>query len=118
MPIKDAAALIAAQIVFAYAFDMLLSWNSGRTYTLGFGPFPVIYSTNLFLRFQDNWFYFQFLMVAVGFLAKAFIRWEKDGRRTHVFNPSSFTLALFGVVLIATRASDITWGEGIATQLL
>lgn len=117
MPIQDAAALIAAQIVFAYAFDIMLSWNSGQTYTLGFGPFPVIYSTNLFLRFQDNWFFLQFLMVAVGFLAKAFIRWDKDGRRTHIFNPSAFTLALFGVVLIATRSSDITWGEGIATQL-
>ena len=117
MPIKDAAALIGAQIVFAYAFDMLLSWSSGRTYTLGFGPFPVIYSTNLFLRFQDNWFYLQFLMVAVGFLAKAFLRWKKDGRITHIFNPSSFPLAVFSLVLIATGMSQITWGEGIATLL-
>lgn len=117
-PIEDAAALIAAQIVFAYAFDMLLSWSMGRTYAVGFGPFPVIYSINLFLRFQDDWFYFQFLMVATGFLAKAFIRWERDGRKTHIFNPSSFPLALFSIVLIAAGASDITWGEGIATQLI
>ena len=118
MPIKDAFALLAAQIVFAYAFDMLLSWTSGKVYTLGFGAFPVIYSTNLFLRFHDDWFALQFLMIAVGFVAKAFIRWEKDGRRTHIFNPSSFTLALFSLVLIATRSTDITWGEGIATQLI
>jgi hypothetical protein len=117
-PIRDAAPLIAAQIVFAYAFDMLLAWSRRDTYTLGFGPFPIIYSTNLFLRFRDEWFYLQFLMVAVGFLAKELIRWEKDGRRTHIFNPSSFTLAVFSLALIVTRTTRITWGEEIATLLI
>ena len=117
-PIREATPLIAAQIVFAYAFDMLLAWSRRDTYTLGFGPFPVIYSTNLFLRFHDEFFYLQFLMVAVGFLAKELIRWEKDGRRTHIFNPSSFTLALFSLALIVTGATRITWGEEIATLLI
>ena len=102
-PIREAAPLIAAQIVFAYAFDMLLAWSRRDTYTLGFGPFPIIFSTNLFLRFRDDWFYLQFLMVAVGFLAKELITWQKDGRRMHIFNPSSFTLALFSLGLIADR---------------
>src|SRR5688500_12453545 len=31
-PIRDAASLIAAQIVFAYTFDMLLSWSRGHKY--------------------------------------------------------------------------------------
>ena len=115
--LREAAPLIAAQIVFAYAFDMLLAWSRRDTYTLGFGPFPIIYSTNLFLRFHDDWFYLQFLMVAVGFLAKELIRWEKDGRRTHIFNPSSFTLALFSFALIVTGTTRITWGEEIATLL-
>ena len=57
LPLRDAAALIAGQIVFAYALDMLLAWTRRDTYTLGFGPFPIIYSTNLFLRFHDDWFY-------------------------------------------------------------
>jgi hypothetical protein len=117
-PIREAAPLIAAQIVFAYAFDMLLAWSRRDTYTLGFGPFPIIYSTNLFMRFRDDWFALQFAMVAVGFLAKELIRWEKDGRRTHVFNPSSFTLALFSLILIATGLTRITWGEEIATLLI
>jgi TPR repeat protein len=117
-PIREAAPLIAAQIVFAYAFDMLLAWSRRDTYTLGFGPFPIIFSTNLFLRFHDDWFYLQFVMVAVGFLAKELIRWTKDGRRTHIFNPSSFTLALFSLVLIATGTTRITWGEEIATLLI
>jgi hypothetical protein len=117
-PLKHAAALIAAQIVFAYAFDMLLAWSRRENYTLGFGPFPIIYSTNLFLRFHDDWFYLQFAMVAVGFLAKEFIRWNKDGRSAHIFNPSSFPLAVFSLVLIVTRATPITWGDDIANLLI
>ena len=116
-PIRDAAPLIAAQIVFAYAFDMLLSWTRKDSWVLGFGPFPIIYSTNLFLRFRDDWFYLQFLMVAVGFLAKELIRWQRDGRQVHIFNPSSFTLALFSFGLIFTGATDITWGVDIASKL-
>lgn len=116
-PLRHAAPLIVAQLVFAYAFDMLLSWRRRGTYTLGFGPFPIIYSTNLFLRFHDDWFYLQFAMIAVGFLAKEFIRWNRDGRRTHIFNPSSFTLALFSLGLILTNSTHITWGEDIANKL-
>jgi hypothetical protein len=117
-PIQDAAPLIVAQLVFAYAFDMLLAWSRRDTYTLGFGPFPIIYSTNLFLRFTDDWFAFQFLMVAVGFLAKELIRWTKDGRRVHIFNPSSFSLALFSLGLILTGTTHLTWGEDIASLLI
>ncbi len=117
-PIREAAPLIVAQIVFAYAFDMLLAWSRRDAYTIGFGPFPIIFSTNLFLRFHDDWFYLQFLMVAIGFLAKELIRWEKDGRRVHVFNPSSFTLALFSLGLIVTGTTRITWAEDIASLLI
>lgn len=116
-PIQDAAALIAGQLAFAYAFDMLLSWTRKHEYVLGFGPFPIIYSTNLFLRFRDDWFYWQFAMVAVGFLAKELIRWQRDGKRVHVFNPSSFPLAVFSLVLIVTGTTDLTWGHEIASEL-
>lgn len=117
-PIRDAAPLLVAQIVFAYTLDMLLTWSRRDTYLLGFGPFPIIFSTNLFLRFRDDWFYLQFLMVAVGFLAKEFIKWERDGKRVHVFNPSSFPLALFSLALIVTGTTQYTWGEDIANLLI
>src|SRR3989454_513885 len=113
-PVYDSVHLIAAQLLFAYAFDMLLSWSRRDTYTLGFGPFPVIISINLFLWFRPEWFYLQFLMVALGFAAKELIRWEKDGRLAHIFNPSSFPLAVFSLGLILTGTSDITWGQDIA----
>ena len=116
-PVYDFAWLLAAQLVFAYAFDMLLCWSRRRTYVIGFGPFPVIFSTNLFLWFRDDWFYLQFFMLAVGFLGKEFVRWHRDGRSTHIFNPSAFSLGLFSLVLLVTGTSDLTWGDSIATTL-
>jgi TPR repeat protein len=113
-PVYESAYLIVAQLLFAYAFDMLLSWSRRDTYTLGFGPFPIILSTNLFLWFKRDWFYLQFAMIAFGFAAKELIRWNKDGRQTHIFNPSSFALAIFSLTLILTGATDITWGKDIA----
>ena len=116
--VYDSAFLIAAQLVFAYAFDMLLCWSRRDTYRLGFGPVPIIFSINLFLWFADDWFYLQFLLVALGFAAKELIRWDKGGpggQRVHIFNPSSFPLAVFSLALILTGTSDLTWGLDIAT---
>jgi hypothetical protein len=113
-PVYDAVPLLICQLLFAYAFDMVLSWWRRPTYTLGFGPFPVVFSTNLFLWFRPDYFYLQFLMLAVGFAAKELIRWERNGRRTHIFNPSSFPLAVFSLVLILTGSTSISWGVEIA----
>ena len=114
-PVFDSIHLIAAQILFAYGVDMLLVWSRRDRYTLGFGPFPVIFSINLFLWFKPDWFYFQFLMVALGFAAKELITWERDGRRAHIFNPSSFPLAVFSLAMILTGTSNLTWGQEIAS---
>src|SRR5262249_33860305 len=109
------AHLILAQVIFAYAFDMLLAWSRRDKYVLGFAPFPIVFSINLFLWFKPEWFYLQFLMVALGLAAKELIRWERDGRRVHIFNPSSFPLAVFSLALLATGRSDLTWGQDIAS---
>lgn len=116
-PVYDMAVLIGAQLAFAYGFSMLLAWWRGSTYRLGFGPFPIIFSINLFLWFRDDWFYLQFLMIAAGFLGKELIRWNRDGRRVHIFNPSAFALGLFSLVLIATGSTGLTWGQEIASTL-
>ncbi len=78
-------------------------------------PSPVVFSTNLFPWFKPDWFYLQFLMVAVGLTAKELIRWNRDGRRVHIFNPSSFPLAVFSLALLITGKSAITWGQDIAS---
>ena len=116
-PVYDMAWLLVAQLVFAYAFDMLLAWSRRDHYVIGFGPLPIIFSTNLFLWFRDDWFYLQFLMIAVGFLGKEFIRWEREGQRVHIFNPSAFSLGVFSLVLILTGTTHLTWGQDIATTL-
>ena len=112
--VYHAAPLIAAQLLFAYGFDSLLSWTHRRKFALGFGPFPIIFSINLFLWFKDDWFYLQFVMVALGFLAKEFLRWKRDGVNTHIFNPSSFPLAVVSVLLLLANASQTTWGFEVA----
>ena len=116
-PVYDHAWLLVAQLLFAYAFDLLLSWSRREHYTLGFGPFPIIFSTNLFLWFRDDWFYLQFLMLAAGFMGKEFVRWRREGRSTHIFNPSAFSLGLFSLILLATGTTDLTWGQDIASTL-
>jgi hypothetical protein len=114
-PVFESLHLIAAQLLFAYGFDMLLGWSRRNDYTLGFGPFPVVFSINLFLWFKPDWFYFQFLMIALGFAAKELITWNRDGRRAHIFNPSSFPIAIFSLALILTGTSGLTWGPEIAS---
>jgi Na+-translocating ferredoxin:NAD+ oxidoreductase RnfD subunit len=114
-PVYDFAPLLVAQLLFAYTFDMLLSWSRRQPYLLGLGPFPIIFSTNLFLWFKDEWFALQFALVALGFAGKAFVRWQRDGRQVHIFNPSAFTLAIVAIVLLLTGTTGITWGQEIAT---
>lgn len=113
--VYDSWYFFVAQLIFAYAFDMLLCWSKRDTYMLGFAPFPVVFSINLFFWFKPDWFYVQFVMVAVGLAAKELIGWNKEGRRAHIFNPSSFPLAVVSVVLLATGSTGITWGQEIAT---
>jgi len=112
--VYHAAPLIAAQLLFAYAFDSLLSWTHRRTFALGFGPFPIIFSITLFFWFKDPWFYWQFVMVALGLAAKEFLRWKRDGLNTHIFNPSSFPLAVVSMVLLLADATNMTWGFDVA----
>ena len=112
--VYHAAPLIVAQILFAYGFDSLLSWTHRRTFALSFGAFPIIFSITLFFWFKDDWFYLQFAMIALGFLAKEFLRWTRDGVNTHIFNPSAFPLAVASALLLITNASQTTWGVDVA----
>jgi hypothetical protein len=107
--------LIAAQIVFTYAFDMLVCWSRRNKWIAGFGPFPIVLSTSLFLWFRDDWFFLQFLLIATGVLGKEFVKWKREGHLTHIFNPSALSLFIFSVGLLATQSTNLTWGIDIAT---
>ena len=109
--------LIVGQLLFAYGFDALLQFIRGNRYKLGFGPFPILFSINFFLWFRPEYYYWQFVVIALGFAAKAFIHWERDGRTRHIFNPSSFPLSVFSLVLILTGTTGATFGQEIAQSL-
>jgi hypothetical protein len=111
------APLILAQIVFVYVFDMLLCWSRRDKWILGFSPFPIVLSTNLFLWFRDDWFWLQFMLISTGVLCKEFITWNRDGRRAHIFNPSAIALCVFSIGLLATGNTHLTWGEEVAVTL-
>jgi hypothetical protein len=115
--IRELAPFVGAQLVFAFAVDALLNWTRRDRYGLGFGPIPITLSINLFLLFKPAWFGWQFALIMLGYLAKEFIRWRKDGRSAHIFNPSSFPLAVFSLILILTGETDATLGLEIATTL-
>jgi hypothetical protein len=114
-PVYHFVPLILAQIAFAYSLDMIVCWLRRDKWVLGFGPFPIILSTNLFLWFRDEYFFLQFALVAAGVLGKEFIKWTRDGRRTHIFNPSAFSLSVFSLGLILTHSTAISWGTQIAS---
>jgi Sel1 repeat len=108
--------LIIAQIVFVYALDMLVCWSRRDRWILGFGAFPIVLSTNLFLWFRADWYFLQFLMLATGVLCKEFITWQREGRRVHIFNPSAIALFLFSAGLILTHNTQISWANEIAVS--
>ena len=88
-PVYDALPMLLAQVLFAFAFDLLLSWSRCERYALGFGPVPVVFSINLFLWFKAELFGWQFAIVGLGLAAKSLIRWQREGKLVHIFNPSS-----------------------------
>ncbi|MCH2201738.1 MAG: tetratricopeptide repeat protein [Fuerstiella sp.] len=107
---RSYAVLIVFQLLFAYLFEMLLSWSRRKVWHLGFGPFPVVLSINLFMWFKPDFFIFQFLLLALTYLGKEFVTWKRNGKSTHIINPSAFSLSLLSVGLLATDSVDKTFG--------
>jgi hypothetical protein len=84
---------------------------------VGFGPIPIVFSTNLFLWFKDDGYGLQLVTVALALLSREYLRWRRDGQSTHIFNPSAAGLAVVSIALIATRTWSHTWGAEVATTL-
>ncbi len=109
--------LITAQICFAYGCEALFSWRRFGHWRFGFGPFPVVLSTNLFLWFVDDYFVLQFIMIGLAYWSRDALCVERDGRRKHLFNPSAFALGVAAIAVVIFRAPEITHGENIAQTL-
>jgi TPR repeat protein len=113
--------LFVTQLIYLYCLEALITWSRGRVWRVGFGPVPIVLSTNLLLWFKHDYYYLQFAMLTLGALGKQFLTWNRvvDGvaRRTHIFNPSAFGQFLVALALIATGlTSELTWGERIAAS--
>ena len=106
--------LICAQVGFAYLLDMCAVWRSAPIYRLGFGPIPIVLSTNLFLFFKDEYYYWQWPMIALAILSKDLFRWRRGERVAHIFNPSAITLSVTALLLICVGEMGHSWGEEIA----
>src|SRR5678815_2612882 len=51
-------------------------------------------------------------------LGKEFLRWNRDGKNTHIFNPSAFGLTVASIALILTGATkDYTWARELASTI-
>jgi hypothetical protein len=117
-PLGQGAVLIAAQIVLAYTLDMLLVWSRRDTYALGVGPASTVLCINLFLRFHDDWFFLQLLMVAMAAIAPHVLRWERGDGRAPIFNAAGLALSAFSLGLVLLRTAHVTWGAEMAATLL
>lgn len=115
--VADQFLLIAVQLLFAFLLDMLIGWTRWGEWRAGFGVVPPTLSVNLFLWFEDALFPLQLLMIAVAFLAKGYVTWERGGERRHIFNPSGLTLTIFSLGLIFTGTWQHTHGELISIAL-
>ena len=110
--------LVLVQILFAYNFEILLFWFRRQKWRFGFGPFPIVFSLNFFMWFTDKWFCLQLLTLAVTYLAKTYLTWKRGDRRTHIFNPSAFSLTLISVLLLTTGAYHFTQGVDLIASFL
>lgn len=111
------APLILAQMVFLLVFDGLVSWARGWNWRVSMVPVPIILSTNLFLWFRDDFYIYQFVVITLIVLAKHFLTWKRDGRTTHIFNPSAFGLSLVSIVIILTGTTAQTWARELSTTI-
>lgn len=106
--------LLFSQVMFAYLIDMGISWFRYPSYRLGFGPIPIVLSTNLFLFFTDTHYAWQWVLISVALSSREIFRWRRGGRSVHIFNPSAIALSLCALVLIMTDSMHFCWGEMIA----
>ena len=114
--VYDSAHLIAAQLLFAYAFDMLLSWSRRDTYTLGLRsvprhlqhqPVPLVQAGLVLPAVPDGG----------GRLRRQRADPLGQGRpaRPHLQSVVVSAGGVFARPCSLTGTSDLTWGQDIAT---
>jgi len=116
-PVYEYVPLILSQVIFAYLVELAVCWFKYGKWRIGFGPWPIVFSTNLFMWFVDTHFWVQYVLIALAYLSREWLRWKKDGVESHIFNPSAFGLCVISLILIATGQPHLTHGEEISITL-
>lgn len=98
--ISDYAPLIVYQLIFAVAFELLLSLHRYGNARIGYSVLPIVLSINLFIWIKPQYFYAQLLMVAFAVWSKHYIARTVNGTTSHVFNPSGIAMAVASLVLL------------------
>ncbi len=88
---------IAALVVFAFAFDHLVSRLRYRSWIVSLAPIPLVFSANLFVWFEPRTAFLSYAVVALALASKHLV--HRGGR--HVFNPSAFGVCAVGVLCLA-----------------
>ncbi len=91
-PLASHVPHMLVQIAYCVAFDALLALTVHRKWSVGYTPLPVVFSTNLFLYYEDQYFGWWFVLYGIVYLGKALVHWR--GPRGHIFNPSAFAMAV------------------------
>ncbi len=84
---------IPLELLYAFGLDYLIHRVRRTTWPVGIGPVPIVLSSNLFIRFAPDRFDGILTIVTIALLSKHFLRL----RGRHIFNPSAFGLAVFGL---------------------
>ncbi len=100
-PVRQHLPAILFQLLFAYAFDALLSLTLQRRWEVGLGPVPIVLSSNLFLQLAPEQLDLSLAIITFAFLSKALIKVKGK----HVFNPSAFGITLVGLFWLVAGIS-------------
>lgn len=98
--------IVAAQVLFAGLLEGALGLWKEREWRLGMGPFPIVFSVNLFVWYRGSEIWCGFAIIAIALFAKAFI--QRQGR--HIFNPSALGISVLGLGYMVELAF-VGWGN-------
>jgi len=98
--------------LFAYAIDAIFSFARYKSWRIGLGPLPIVFSSNLFVWFDGRGWYWHYVLLAIGIACKHFV--QRDGR--HVFNPSAIGISVLAIpcLLFPHRLGEVDVGHPIA----
>ena len=100
----DHMSYVAFQLLFAYLIDAALSLQRHKTWGITMGPFPIVFSTNLFVWYQGSQTWCAFAIIAIAIFSKSYL--QRGGK--HIFNPSALGISVLGI-LYMVEFSQVGW---------